>query len=291
MVRKLWGESCRASGHAHVVHHWTDAKPARFTLSFAFRQSFRQAQAPQQRKTGADESRRLSAKFVPTCSENRRNIARKSPKNRAKSTKNRQKIALGRFPASKAVSGTCRDAFGTRPGRAKAGPRAILGRPGHAKSGRETPKSEPGTVQRRPRARPERCRGVCDATSTVGRVIGTFFRRFGLVARKLRCASRISFYSVLLGSSDVSSERVRATETLENQWVSASKIEPGSVRATENRARAARFARQNAKKSREALRFFRKRARTGQSERKKRARDRQKSEKLRVPRRVVRVHR
>ena len=145
MVRKLWGGSCRALGHARAVHRWTDAKPARFTLSFAFRQSFRQAQAPQQRKTGADESRRLSAKFVPTCSENRRNIVRKSLKNRAKSTKNRWKIDLGRFWASKPGSGTRRGAFGTRLGRAKADPRAILGRPGLAKSGRETPKSEPGT--------------------------------------------------------------------------------------------------------------------------------------------------
>ena len=142
-----------------------------------------------------------------------------------------------------------------------------MGPPGLAKSGRETSKSEPGTVPRRSRARPERCRSVCDATSKVGRVIGMFFERFCLVARKLRCAVRISFYNVLLGSSDVSSERARAAKTLENRGVSASKIEPGSVRATQNRARAARFARQNAKKSREALRFFEKRARAGQTKR------------------------
>ena len=142
--------------------------------------------------------------------------------------KNRWKIDLRRFWASKPGSGTRRGAFGTRLGRAKAGSRAILGRPGLAKSGRETSKSEPGTVRRRSRARPERCRSVCDATSKVGRVIGTFFLRFCLVARKLRCAVRISFYCVLLGSSDVSSERARATKTLENHGVSASKIEPGS---------------------------------------------------------------
>ena len=142
-----------------------------------------------------------------------------------------------------------------------------MGRPGHAKGDRETSKSEPGTVPRRLRARPERCRSVCDATRKVGRVIGTFFERFCLVARKLRCAVRISFYSVLLGSSDVSSERARAMKTRENRGVSVSKIVPGSVRATQNRARAARFARQNAKKSREALRFFEKRARAGQTKR------------------------
>ena len=181
--------------------------------------------------------------------------------------KNRWKIDLGGFWASKPGSGTRRGAFMTRLGRAKAGSRAILGRPGLAKSGRETSKSEPGTVPRHSRARPERCRSVCDATSKVGRVIGTFFERFRLVARKLQCAVRISFYSVLLPSSEVSSERARATKTLENQGVSAFKIEPGSVRATQNRARAASFARQNAKKTREALRFFGKRARAGQTKR------------------------
>ena len=142
-----------------------------------------------------------------------------------------------------------------------------MGRPGLAKSGRETSKSEPGAVPRRSRARPERCRSVCDATSKVGRVIGTFFERSCLVARKLRCAVRISFYSVLLGSSDVSSERARAAKTLENRGVSASKIELGSVRATQNRARTGRFARRNAKKSRAASRFFGKRAPTGRTKR------------------------
>ena len=83
--------------------------------------------------------------MVPTCSEDRRNIARKSPKNQAKSMKNRWKIDLGGFWGSKPGSGTRRGAFGTRLGRAKAGSRAILGRPGLAKSGRETSKSEPGT--------------------------------------------------------------------------------------------------------------------------------------------------
>jgi len=55
--------------------------------------------------------------------------------NRRKNGPNRQKIALGRCWVSKTVSGTRRGAFGTRPGRTKAGPGSILGRPGHAKSG------------------------------------------------------------------------------------------------------------------------------------------------------------
>ena len=182
--------------------------------------------------------------------------------------KNRRKIALGWFWASKGVPGSRRDALGTRPGRAKAGPRAILGRPGRAKSGRETTKSDPGTAPRRSEDRPERRRRAFGARSTVGRVIGTIFRRFCLDARKLRCAFRTTVASVLLPSSKVTSERARTTETHENRAVSASQIEPGSVRATQNRARAAKVARQNAKKSREAQRNFFLWARTSQSERK-----------------------
>ena len=136
-----------------------------------------------------------------------------------------------------------------------------MGRPGRAKSGRETPKSEPGTVPRGSRARPERRRSACGATTTVRRVIGTIFHRFCLVARQLLCAKNVAPADVLYTSHEVQTARARASKKLEKQGVSASKIEPGSVRATENRARAARFARQNAKKSREAHRFFVKRAR------------------------------
>ena len=148
-------------------------------------------------------------RFAVRTAKSRSEITKKLSRIDEHSSKNRFWPVLG-------VQGRFRErrgAFGTRLGRAKSGSRAILGRPGLAKSGRETSKSEPGTVPRRSRARPERCRSVCDATSKVGRVIGTFFGRFCLVAGKLRCAVRISFYSVLLGynvllgSSDVSSER------------------------------------------------------------------------------------
>ena len=142
-----------------------------------------------------------------------------------------------------------------------------MGRPGRAKSSRETPKSEPGTVPRRSRARPERRRSACGATTTVRRVIGTIFHRFCLVARKLLCAKNVAPANVLYTSHEVKTARARASKKLENQGVSTSKIEPGSVRATENRARAAQFARQNAKKSREAWRFLEKRARASQKKR------------------------
>ena len=154
-----------------------------------------------------------------------------------------------------------------RLGRARDAPKPAQERswdaPGTPRAAGKRPRATPGTVPRRSRARPERRRSACGATRIVERVIGTIFRCFYVVARKLRCAVRISFYNVLLPSSEVSSERARATKTLENQGVLASKIEPGSVRATQNRARAGLLARQNAKKAREAHRFLCKRTRTG----------------------------
>ena len=61
---------------------------------------------------------------------------------------------------------------------------------------------------------------------------------------------------VLYTSEEVYTERAGATKNLENRGVSASEIEPGTVRETQNRAWAAMFARQNAKIEREAHRFF-----------------------------------
>ena len=86
----------------------------------------------------------------------------------------------------------------------------------------------PRQVPRRPLARPKRCRRACDATSTVGRVFGAIFHRFCRVARKLRCAFRISFYSVLLGSSEVSSERACATKRSKIDVFRPSKSSPGA---------------------------------------------------------------
>ena len=77
-----------------------------------------------------------------------------------------------------------------------------------------------------------------------------------VVVRKLRYAFRISFYSVLLASHAVSSERVHAAKNIRILGISASQIEPGSVRASQNRARAAQSERQNAKKTHEGKRFF-----------------------------------
>ena len=78
-----------------------------------------------------------------------------------------------------------------------------------------------------------------------------------VVVRKLRYAFRISFYSVLLASHAISSERVHATKNIRILGISASQIEPGSVWASQNRARAAQSERQNAKKRRtKASDFF-----------------------------------
>ena len=50
-----------------------------------------------------------------------------------------------------------------------------------------------------------------------------------VVVRKLRYAFCISFYSILLASHAVSSERVHAAKNIRIRGISASQIEPGSV--------------------------------------------------------------
>ena len=105
-------------------------------------------------------------------------------------------------------------------------------------AGPETPPDDPS-------AGPEQCLSAFGAPSAVAHACGTIFHLFCVVACKLRCAFRISFNGVLLASDEVSAARARTATTLENQGVSASKIEPGSVRATQNRARAAQFERKN----------------------------------------------
>ena len=80
-----------------------------------------------------------------------------------------------------------------------------------------------------------------------------------LVIFVLSCGSRdMRFVSVftVLASHEVSSERVHAAKNVRILGISASQIEPGSVRASQNRARAAQSERQNAKKTHEGKRFF-----------------------------------
>ena len=201
-------------------------------------------------------SRRHRAKVVRKSSERGRKIDRKSMENRPKSMKNRRKFAFGPFGTLKAVSRTCRDALRTALGRAKAALGQIWGLPRRAKSGREPFPSVPGPVSRRSWAAQEQCLSVFEASSAVEHDRGTICARFCIAVRKLQTVFRITFYSVLLVSSEVRNEPGRAAKNLKNRGVSASKIEPGSVRATQNRARAAQFERQNAKKSSEVLRYF-----------------------------------
>ena len=131
-----------------------------------------------------------------------------------KSVQNRCKIDLGRFWALGAVSETRRDALRTALGRQKAVAGPILGRPGRAKSAREASKSLSGPVPRRPRTTPEQCLSEFGAPSAVQHARGTIFHRFCIVARKLRCAFRISFNGVLLTSDEVSTARARTAKLL-----------------------------------------------------------------------------
>ena len=133
-----------------------------------------------------------------------------------KSSQNQRKINLAAFWAPRAVSGTRPDALGTALGHPNAAPRPILGRPGQAKIGREASKSLTRPFPRRPRMTPEHCVSAFGAPSAVEHACGTIFRCFCVVARKLRCAFRISFNGVLLTSDEISTARVRTATTFEN---------------------------------------------------------------------------
>ena len=94
---------------------------------------------------------------------------------------------------------------------------------------------------------------------------GSDFPRFCLVARKLGSALRTTFYSVLLLLDEESNEREGRAPKLEKAGFLASKIDPGTVRATQNRAWAARFERENAKAMRKIYKSRRRSQSNGQS--------------------------
>ena len=162
------------------------------------------------------------------------------------SAQNRRKIDFAGFWMPRAVSQTRPNTLGTASGHPNATPRPILGRPGRAKIGPEASKSLTGLAPRRPRTTPEHCVSAFGIPSAVEHACGAIFHCFCVVARKLRCAFRISFNGVLLTSHEASTARARTATTCENRGVSACKIEPGSVRATQNRARVTQFERKSA---------------------------------------------
>ena len=190
---------------------------------------------------------------IPLLCLRRARLERKSMQNRTKidenpslihpkSTKNRYWDVLGAQSRFGDASGRARDGLWTPKCRPKAdlgAPRASQERP---RAVQKRPRAGPKTLQTLPVSRPS----ASAAPSGFERAFKSIFGRFCLVARKLRCASRISFYSVLLGSHEISTARARAPTNLENRVVLPSKIEPGSVRGTQHRARAAKVERRNA---------------------------------------------
>ena len=140
-----------------------------------------------------------------------RKIDEKSFETRRKSIPDRpkidEKINLEPFWAPKAVSGTRQDALGTAFGHPNAGPKPILGSPRRAKSGQEPSKSLPRPPRRRSKTLPVGRPSAWGAPSGFERVFGSIFGRFRLVERKLRCASRTSFYNVFWGSHEIRTER------------------------------------------------------------------------------------
>ena len=144
----------------------------------------------------------------------RTRLERKSTKNRPKlnenptqtdrkSTKNRNLSRFERPSRFGDASRPARDGFWTPKCRPKAdlgASRASQERPGAVQKPRRAARRRSKTL---PMGRPS----ACGAPSGFERVFGSIFGWFCLVARKLRCASRISFYSVLLGSHEVRTER------------------------------------------------------------------------------------
>ena len=149
-----------------------------------------------------------------------------------------------------------------------------MGRPGRAKSDQEPSKSLRGTVPRRFRTAPERCPSAFGASSTVERARRTIFRCFCVVARKLRCVKNVAPANVLYTSHEVNTERVGVTKKLENQGVSASKNEPGSVRDRPKSSPGGHVRATKRENRARSLAFFFKPARAGQSKREKSVRDR-----------------
>ena len=110
------------------------------------------------------------------CYENRSNIYEKSPNIDKNSL-------LGGFGRSKPV----RERVGTRLGRPKAAPGAILGRPRCAKNGWESSKSVPGPVPRHFRTPPERCPSLFRASNIVEQGLGTIWSFWFRCAKVPKC--------------------------------------------------------------------------------------------------------
>ena len=171
---------------------------------------------------------RRCAQVVRNTGKNRSKIDRKIDEDRREIDEN---PFLGGFGRSKPF----RRRVGTRSGHARDGqkrPGAIFGRPGRAKRAREASKSVSEPVPRRSRTVAEQCPSVFGASNAVEHDRRTIFERFWLIAQKLRYAKNVAPASVLYTSDEVSTERAGASKKLEKPRVSASKIEPGGVRAT-----------------------------------------------------------
>ena len=121
--------------------------------------------------------------------------------------------------------------------------RLILGRAGRPKNGQELPTSVPWPAQRRSKSLLVSHLSACGAPTGAERVLGSISRRSRLAARKLRCAPRISFCSVLLAPHEISNERVHVSRMSEKPLFSASKSSPTQ------RAQATNFERESTSQS------------------------------------------
>ena len=198
-------------------------EPGSFSISCAAGEATKSER--QSSRTSHKIAQKIEAK---TCPDRR--------KNDEISTKNRRKVALGQLGATKVDSGASREASGTASEREKIVSGSFLGARGRLQD-------RPGGIRRASGGLLGRScgdfgcyRDASLALCVVETPLGSIFRRFRLIARKLRCASRTTFYNVLLLLDAESTERVGRAPKLEKAWFSASKIDPGSVLATQNRA-------------------------------------------------------
>ena len=152
----------------------------------------------------------------------------KLEKSNPKTTENRFRSDLGRFEAIRVVQGSATDA----PKTAQERPKARQGRPKSALGSAWAPQDAPQNALRPILGRScgaRRRRRIAFATSNPGKSVrNTNFDRFSRVARQRRCAFCTIFYSVLLPSDEVSTERANAAKTSRNTGVLASQNGPES---------------------------------------------------------------
>ena len=228
---------------ARAANRRTDVKPARFfSLSFAFSQSMRAQVTQHDNRDEHKLDNNLGNHVREKSAKNRPKIREKSTKMDEKTAKIQDLVVSGAQGRSGDAPGRSRDGSWTPNNRSKADlgtPRASQERPRAVQ--KRTPDG-PKTFPDRPGAMSE-CIWSIEHCRTSPR---DDLSLFCVGACKLRCAKNVAPAIVLYTSDEVGTDRARTPKTHEHPGVLMSKIEPGSVRATQNRGQAAQIERKSA---------------------------------------------